>query len=432
VRRKRSDPSAPLRGSASVPGDKSISHRALMIAALADGRSSVRNLNLGADVRWTATCLARLGAGVDLDEANAIADVESRGVGHLTEPDDVLFTGNSGTAIRLLAGICSTVDGVSVLSGDDSVRGRPMLRVVSPLRQMGATIDGRHHGDRAPLVVRGGDLHGIDFDMPVPSAQVKSAVLLAGLTAEGTTSISEPGRSRDHTERMLAAAGVEIDMAPGRASLSGGRRPNPMRWDVPGDASSAAFLVVAALLLEGSRLTLTNVGLNPTRIAYLDVLQRMGGDISIEASGEVSGELVGDITVRASELHAVSISGEEIPQLIDEIPALAVAATRARGETVISDASELRVKESDRLEAMAEGLGELGAKVEATPDGLVIEGISELYGATVESRGDHRVALALAVAGLAADGNVRVEGWSCVNTSFPEFLDILAEARGKQ
>jgi 3-phosphoshikimate 1-carboxyvinyltransferase len=431
MKRRRSDPSAPLRGTVSVPGDKSISHRALMLAALAEGSSVVRNLNLGSDVRWTSECLASLGVSVALDEANAKVDVESPGLAALEEPEDVLFAGNSGTAVRLLSGICASIEGVSVLSGDESVRTRPMLRVVSPLRQMGADIDGRKHGDRAPLVIRGRDLHGIDLEMPVASAQVKSAVLLAGLAAAGATSVTEPGQSRDHTERMLAAAGVEVRSEPGRVSVPGGERPAPMRWEVPGDASSAAFLVVGALLLEGSDLKITGVGLNPTRTAYLGVLERMGAELTIEVTHEACGEPVGDITVRSSKLLAVEIGGAEIPRLIDEIPVLAVAAACAEGTTVIKDASELRVKESDRVDAMTQGLSALGATVEPTRDGIDITGPSDLVGGAVESRGDHRVALALAVAGLVADGNVRIEGWSCINTSFPEFLDVLAEARNK-
>jgi 3-phosphoshikimate 1-carboxyvinyltransferase len=415
-----------------VPGDKSISHRALMIAALAEGKSSVRNLNLGADVRWTGLDLARLGPAVEIDEANAKAEVESPGLGRLHEPDDVLFVGNSGTTLRLMTGLCAPIEGVTILSGDDSIRSRPMLRVVAPLRQMGAEIDGRRHGDRAPLVVRGKDLRGIDLELPVASAQVKSAVLFAGLAATGTTSVAEPGRSRDHTERMLAAAGVAMNSESGHVSLEGGQRPAPLRWEVPGDPSSAAYLVVGASLLEGSELEVRGVGLNPTRTAYLSVLERMGADVKTEVTHEACGEPMGNILVRSAPLRGVEISGDEIPLLIDDIPVLAVAAARAEGTTTIAGAAELRVKESDRIDAMTQGLSALGAKVEATQDGMVIAGGSDLVGAAVESRGDHRVALALAVAGLAAEGNVRVEGWSCVNTSFPEFLDVLADARSKR
>jgi 3-phosphoshikimate 1-carboxyvinyltransferase len=400
-----------------------------MLAGLARGRSTVHGLNMGADVGRTAACIGALGPEVEFDEGNAIADVESRG--ELHEPGDVLFAGNSGTTLRLLAGIATGIEGMSVLSGDESLRARPMLRVVAPLRQMGARVDGRRHGDRAPLYIRGGRLTGIDLEMPVASAQVKSAVLFAGLSADGTTSVTEPHPSRDHTERMLASAGVKLETAPGRVSLPGGQAPAPMRWDVPGDPSSAAFLIVAALLLEGSELTVSEVSLNPTRTAYLDVLARMGADIEVESTHEACGEPVGDITVRSSQLEAVEISGPDIPQLIDEIPVLAVAATAAEGTTVIRDAAELRVKESDRADAMARGLRALGAEVDATSDGLTINGGHELKGAVVDSRNDHRVALALAVAGLGAEGNVRIKGWSCVNTSFPEFLDVLGEARRK-
>ena len=427
---RKSDPSAPLVGSVALPGDKSISHRALILAALARGRSHITNLNVGGDVLCTAGCLAHLGPTLDVDEGNAEVKVESFGRERLAEPEGILWAGNSGTTLRILAGVCAGIEGLSVLDGDVSLRSRPMLRVVSPLRQMGADVDGRSHGDRAPLVVRGRRLHGIDLELPVASAQVKSAVLLAGLGADGKTSVVEPRPSRDHTERMLRFAGVDVAEIEGGAAVTGGQEVRPARWRVPGDPSSAAFLVVAALLLPGSDLEIAGVSLNATRTGYLDVLKRMGARIETQVDGESSGEPVGTVRSRSSDLHGTGILSDEVPALIDELPVLAVAAARAEGETTITGAQELRLKESDRVQAMVDGLGALGADVEALPDGMIIRGPASLSGTEVESNNDHRVALALAVAGLVTDGNVKVRGWSCINTSFPEFLDVLAEARG--
>ena len=434
MRRHRTTAGAPtpLRGALEVPGDKSVTHRALIIAALSAGRSTVANANLGRDCLGTAALLSALGAACEVDEAKAQVEVEGRGAAGLREAEGVLDAGNSGTTMRMMLGVCAAIEGLSVLTGDASLRRRPMLRVVVPLRRMGAMIDGRAHGDRAPLVVRGGALDGIEIDLPVASAQVKTAVLLAGLRAEGPTTVSEPTPTRDHTERMLLAAGADVDANSKRVVLRPGPALEARKWEVPGDISSGLFLLAAAVIIEGSHLTLTNLSFNRRRAQALSVMERMGADLAIERTGERCGEPVGTVTVRASKLTATNMGGDEIPALIDELPILAVLASCAEGETVISDASELRLKESDRIEAMVAGLQSLGVDCEARPDGMVIRGPANLTGGEVDSHGDHRVAMSLAVAGLRTYDPVRVRGWGCVNTSFPEFLDLLGRAQGRR
>ncbi|HEX2058585.1 MAG TPA: 3-phosphoshikimate 1-carboxyvinyltransferase [Actinomycetota bacterium] len=421
---------APLTGSVSVPGDKSISHRALILSALAEGVSSIGGLNPGGDVRATAGAVAALGARVDLEDDSNV-HVEGYGLTGLREPRDVVDLGNSGTSMRTLLGVCAGIDGLTVLTGDDSLRSRPMLRVAVPLRQMGAVVDGRSYGELPPIVVRGGSLRAIDAELNVASAQVKTAILLAGLRAEGRTTVVEPGPSRDHTERMLAAAGVEVARTGTTCSVDGGSAVRPLQWDVPGDTSSALYLLVAALLVRGSELTVTDVLLNPTRTAALDVLARMGADVRIEEKEMVCGEPRGDVTARASSLTATTIEPEEVPALIDELPLLAVAASQAEGTTVVAGAGELRVKESDRITAMVGGLRALGAAAEERPDGFAIEGPAPLAGGAVDSFGDHRVAMSFAIAGLISAEGVRVSRWSCVDTSFPGFLDVLGRAQGR-
>lgn len=417
----------PLRGRVRVPGDKSVSHRALIVGALAEGTCEVARPNLGNDVRSTATALEQLGVPCRLDAETSKAVVEGRGWSRLQEPADVLDAGNSGTTMRLLLGVCSAIGGSSVLSGDASLRRRPMLRVVAPLRQMGAVIDGRAHGDLAPLQVRGGDLRGANLELRVASAQVKSALLLAGLAADGATSITEPASSRDHTERLLAAAGVEVRRDGLTVGLEGAQRVEPFSGVIPGDISSAMFLIAAACIVPGSEIELLDVGLNPTRCAALDVLRDMGAHVVAEETSRSLGEPIGTIRVAYRELRGVSISGPLATALIDEIPSLAVVASQAEGETTFEGAAELRVKESDRIRALVTGLTALGADAEERPDGLIVRGKAALHGALVDSHGDHRIALAFAVAGLGATGSVHVRGWSCVDTSFPEFLDSLGQ-----
>lgn len=332
----------------------------------------------------------------------------------------------------MMAGVCSGIEGLSVLTGDDSLRRRPMLRVVAPLRQMGARVDGRDHGNLAPLAVRGGALSGIDIELPVASAQVKSALLLAGLFAEGTTTVREPGASRDHTERMLGALGLPVRVDVGSVAIEGGHEVPAFRTVIPGDISSAMFLIVAALIVPGSDLTITGIGLNPTRTAALEVLRSMGADVQENVEREDLGEPIGSVRARNSELKGVEVPGALVPALIDEIPALAIAATQAEGATVFTAVDELRVKESDRIEAIATGLRVLGGRVDVSGDGFSVHGPVALGGGAVDSKGDHRIAMAFAVAGLTSGEKVRVERWSCVETSFPEFLDVLGEATRKK
>ena len=417
-----------MHGSVAIPGDKSISHRALILAALASTPSALARANFGADVKATATALTQLGAACIVDEDNRQVKVEGVGWRALREPDGILDAGNSGTTMRLLLGVCAGISGLSVLTGDASLRRRPMLRVAAPLRQMGAAIDGRAHGDLAPLVVRGGDLAGVDIELPVASAQVKSALLLAGLSASGSTQVTEPGLSRDHTERMLMALGVELVRKGRSVAVTGGATWSGFDAVVPGDISSAMFLIAAAAVVPGSRLTLTGVGLNPTRRGALDVLVSMGSDVTWEEETTSLGEPIGSVTVSCQPLRGVQVDPALVPSLIDEVPVLAVIATQAEGETTFTGAHELRVKESDRIASLVAGLRAVGAEAEELPDGLVVRGPTPLHGGEIDSHGDHRIALAFAVAGLLSSEKVRVVGWSSVDTSFPEFLDLLGEA----
>jgi len=422
-------PSEALRGVTRVPGDKSISHRALILAALAHGRSRVTGMNLGRDVLATAMGLTQLGATIRRGDPEAQVEIEGWGAAGPGEPDDVLDAGNSGTTLRCLLGVCAGATGAFAFTGDASLRRRPMGRIVAPLRAMGARIDGRAEGELPPLSVRGTSLTGVAHTLPVASAQVKTALLLAGLRAQGSTSVTEPRPSRDHTERMLVASGVPIGRRSLTATIAGGGRVSAGTRRVPGDLSSAAFILAAAILVPGSDVVLPEVGVNPTRAGILRVLAAMGADIEVEPAGEWGGEPVGALRARSSALRGVVVDETEVPALIDELPILAVVATQAAGRTLIRGAGELRVKESDRIATMAAGLSALGAEVEALPDGLSIEGPTPLRPAEVDSEGDHRVAMSLAVAGLIVDGPVTVRGWDCVDTSFPGFLATLGVLR---
>ena len=424
--------SRPLRGSLHVPGDKSISHRALIFAALAEGDSELTGLGTGDDVASTAVCLQRLGAGIELSEDRASARVTGVGRTGFKEPARVLDCGNSGTAMRLLTGICAGVDGLSILTGDESLSRRPMERVATPLRAMGANIDGRAGGALPPLIIKGGGLVGVEHNLRVASAQVKTSLILAGLQAHGTTKVTEPAPTRDHTERLLGASGVTLSRGEGWTAVTGPQRPGPMSVTVPGDISSAFFLLAAAALVPRSRLEIQDVGLNPGRIGGLELLARMGAIIEWGETGASAGEPIGSVTVEAGDLRAIDVNEAEIPGAIDELPMMAVLASQASGTSTFRGAAELKVKESDRITAMVDGLKAIGGRAEATPDGMIIEGPVTLSGGTVDSHGDHRVAMAFAVAGLVAAGDVKVKGWRCVDTSFPEFLDLLGRARGRR
>jgi 3-phosphoshikimate 1-carboxyvinyltransferase len=417
---------APLRGRLRVPGDKSISHRALLFAALAGGDSTIRGLAGGDDVRATAAVIAALGVRCDVAADGLV--VHGGGADGLREPADVLDCANSGTTMRTIAGVLAARPFLAVLTGDASLRTRPMGRIVVPLRAMGARIDGRDDGDHAPLVVRGGPLVGMTHTVTVASAQVKTALVLAGLQAEGATEVVSPGPSRDHTERMLAALGAPVEHDGLRVRVRAGS-PRAFELDVPGDPSSAAFWCVAATVTPGSDLTIESVGLNPTRIGFVDVLRRMGASIDAVPTGEQQGEPVGDLHVRAAPLVATNVGGDEISLVQDEVPVLAVAAAFADGVSEITDAAELRVKESDRIATVEALLTALGVGVETSADGLAIRGGRPRAG-RVESHGDHRIALAGAVAGHALDGATAVTGFGAASVSYPEFLDDLAALTG--
>jgi 3-phosphoshikimate 1-carboxyvinyltransferase len=416
---------AAIRGDIQVPGDKSISHRAVMLAALADGSSRIEGFLEGADTRATAAIFSQLGVPIDAP-APGVRIVHGVGIEGLRAPTAPLDCGNAGTAMRLLCGVLAGQAFDSTLVGDASLARRPMRRVIDPLAAMGARVDS--DDGHAPLRVRGGQaLHGIDYRVPVASAQVKSAVLLAGLFAAGETIVREAHPTRDYTERMLAAFGYPIDATPGLARLRGGGRLRATDVVVPGDFSSAAFFLVAATLVPGSQLRIRGVGADPRRTGLLHVLALMGADNRV--TGDTQGSTV-DQAVAAAALHGIEVPVDCVPDMIDEFPILCVAGACARGRTVIRGAAELRVKESDRIAAMADGLRALGIDVEELPDGLVIEG-GRLRGGEVDSRGDHRIAMAFAVAGQLADGEVRVRDVANVATSFPGF-DALARSVGFQ
>lgn len=415
-------PARALRGEVAVPGDKSISHRAIMLSALAGGTSRLRGFLEGEDTRATARIFARMGVRI---EAPAAGERIVHGVGlhGLRAPDGMLDCGNSGTAMRLLCGVLAGQAFDSTMTGDESLSKRPMRRVTDPLARMGAVIETGSDGT-PPLHVRGGrTLCGIDFASPIASAQVKSAVLLAGLYAEGVTSVTEPRPTRDYTERMLHAFGWPIAFEPGKARLSGGHALRATDVDVPADFSSAAFFIVAAAIVPGSELTLRGIGMNPRRTGLLHVLRLMGADIVEESQREAGGEPVADLAVRCAPLRGIEVPVEHVADMIDEFPALFVAAACADGITTIRGAEELRVKESDRIAVMAAGLRALGARIEETPDGAVIEG-GTLHCGTVESHGDHRCAMSFAMAGAVAAGGIRIADCANVATSFPGFVEL--------
>jgi 3-phosphoshikimate 1-carboxyvinyltransferase len=412
-----------LRGRVKVPGDKSISHRALLLGAIAQGTTRVRNFLPAADCLATLACVRALGVEVErLSELDLI--VQGRGLSGLIEPRDVLDCAGSGTTMRLLAGILAGQSFYSVLMGNEQLRCRPMGRIAEPLRRMGATVFGRDDGRLPPLTVMGGSLHSIKYELPVASAQVKSAILLAGLYADGPTVIYEPGPARDHTERMLTAMGANIRYPISNTTgitLQGGTPLSSLDIVVPGDISSAAYFIAAACLAPESEVSIEGIGVNPTRTGFLDVLREMGADILVENRREVSGEPVADVVVRTGELRGIEVRGDQVPRMIDEFPILAVVASQAQGATVVSDAAELRVKETDRIANIAVELRKLGARIEERPDGFVVEGPTRLVGAQVNSHGDHRLAMSLAIAGLLAEGETTIGGAECIADSFPGF-----------
>ena len=411
-------------GEISVPGDKSISHRAVMLAALADGTSKIEGFLPSEDCLATLGAMKSLGVTVDvLDETDlGPSSLLVHGCGMVTvEPDHAIDCGNSGTTMRLLSGILAGQDFTSRLIGDDSLSKRPMNRVIKPLSGMGAAIQAEGEGGSAPLVIHGGALNGATYELPVASAQVKSAILLAGLFAEGMTTVIQPVETRDHTERMLDLFNVRTSTDGKAISIMGGQQLQPCDFVVPGDISSAAFWLAAAAVSPGADLRIQNVGLNPTRSGILDVLERMGADINSVASIDGRGERIGEITVSGGKLTGIEISGDLVANIIDELPILAVTAALAGGTTVIRDAGELRVKETDRIAAVAKNLQAMGAQIEEFDDGMTIYGGRLLQGAAIDSYGDHRIAMAFAIAGLFADGETIIRDAECIAVSYPGF-----------
>lgn len=428
------NPGGPLRGTIAVPGDKSITHRAIILSALAEGDSLITGYCHGEDCLNTARAFRAMG--VRIDEQPDRLRVYGKGLWGLSEPEQPIDCGNSGTGIRLLTGLLAGQDFFTVLTGDESIRRRPMGRVVKPLREMGASIAGRKGGELAPLAVTGSRLRGIAYRSPVASAQVKSSLLLAGLYAEGTTCITEPRPSRDHTERIFRYFGIPVTVEGSSVSLPG----RPIGWGgakelaVPGDFSAAAFFLVGATIVPGSDVTITGVGVNPSRIGLLDILNDMGAKITVTNRREEAGEPVADLQIRSASLRGINIGAERIPQAIDEFPILCVAAAVAEGDTIVTGATELRVKESDRIATMAAELKKMGVTTTETPDGLIIHGSRDrrFRGASCTSHGDHRVAMSLAIAGLIADAPSRIEETTCIETSFPGFDGKVSELLTKQ
>ena len=416
--------SGPLRGEITVPGDKSISHRSIMLGSLASGTTLVHGFLQGEDSLATLRAFRTMGIVIE-ELGDGRLRIEGRGLHGLQEPADVIDCGNSGTTMRLMLGLLSGQAFFSVLSGDQYLRRRPMKRVVGPLGTMGARIWGRCDGERAPLAIQGGPLQACSYDSPIASAQVKSALMLAGLYAEGETTIREPHLSRDHSERMLSYFGADVRPFAGGVSIVSGPNLIGQEVFVPGDISSAAFFTVAALITPGSELLIRNVGVNPTRSGIIDILRQMGGSIELLDPRERSGEPVADLLVRSSALHGIEIGGSLVPRAIDEFPVVSVAACFAEGTTVIRDAHELRVKETDRIAAMCDALNAVGGRVEPREDGMSIGGIDQLDGGTVASCGDHRIAMSMAVAALRSSAPITVNDTGCTETSFPGFWQLL-------
>lgn len=418
-------PASSLRGTVTVPGDKSISHRAVMFGALADGDTHITGFLMGEDCLSTISCFRKMGIGIDVSEQEVV--VHGAGLHGLRAPDDLLYTGNSGTTTRLLCGILSGQPFCSTLNGDASIQKRPMGRIIQPLRQMGAHIDGKD-GNLCPLTIQPAALTGTRYELPVASAQLKSAILLAGLFAQGQTTVVEPAASRDHTERMLRGLGASVETDGNTITLTPPDTLHAMDISVPGDISSAAYFLVAGLILPDSDITICNVGINPTRTGILDALEAMGADIERQnVRGDI--EPVCDLRVRSSKLHGTTIGGDIIPRLIDELPVLAVAAAFAEGKTIIRDAQELKVKESNRIAAMTAELSRTGADVTETDDGMIICGGKPLHGAAFTSYADHRVAMSMAVCALACEGDSSIDDPDCVAISYPTFFQSLDELK---
>ncbi len=422
----------PLRGEIIPPPDKSISHRAIMFSSLARGTSVVRNFLQAKDPLRTLEAFRQMGVEIEIlnsppgtgSVVNNEIIINSRGLTSFKKPHDVIYCGNSGTTMRLLTGLLAAQPFSTTLTGDASLSDRPMNRVIKPLSDMGAIIESRADG-YPPLSIAGGNLKPVTYASPVASAQVKSAIILAGLYCQGTTTVIEPGKSRDHTERMLKSIGADIRINGLEVSISGTESLSPLDMTVPADLSSAAFFIVAGLIVPGSELLIQNVGINPTRTGIIDILIKMGADITLENETEISGEPVADIYVKHSQLNGIDIDGDMVLKAIDEFPILCVAAAKAEGTTRITGAGELRVKESDRIVAMAAELKKMDISVEELEDGLIIKGNDNFQPAETKSYGDHRIAMSMIIAGLTVKGETVVSDADCVNTSFPGFMELL-------
>ena len=413
-----------LKGNIFVPGDKSISHRSLILGSIAQGETRVYNLLNSLDCLRTLDCMQALGVKIELDVDNSV-NIKGKGLYGLQEPKDILDVGNSGTTIRLLTGLLSGQNFYSVLNGDNSIRKRPMKRVAQPLRLMGADIWGREDGHFAPLSIRGSKLNPFQYTLPVASAQVKSALLLAGLYATGETVIREPLSTRDHTERMLEIMQADIKISPPEIKIKGGTELRSTDIFIPGDISSAAYFIAAASILGDSRIIIKQVGVNPTRTGIIEILKKMGTKIDILNYQIKSNEPRSDLMIEYSKLKGVEIKKENVPFLIDELPLIAVVATQAQGKTVVSGARELRVKESDRIKAIVSELKKMGADIEEEEDGFTVNGPTRLQGAVCESYNDHRIAMSLAVAALLAEGKTVIKNSECIDISFPGFKNTL-------
>lgn len=419
-----------IKGEIFVNADKSISHRALILTSLAQGESRIKNILQAEDIDSTSRCMTRLG--IDIKRQDDYLVVKGKGLQGLKEPRAVLDCGNSGTTMRLLGGLLAGQEFFTVLTGDDSLVGRPMKRVIEPLQRMGAEIYGRQDNQFPPLAIRGKSLQGIRYQPAIASAQVKSALLLAGLTAGGNTVISEANPTRDHSERMLAAMGADLSIAEGQIRLVPGRELSPQEFLVPGDISSAAYFLVLASIVPGAELLIRDVGINPTRDGILAALEQMGANLKIENQRIIGGEPVADILVRSADLQGITIEGGIIPRLIDELPILAVAMANAEGVSTVRNAGELRVKETDRIKATVEELTALGVKIKENGDGFSIIGDRDGFkGGIVSSRGDHRIAMSLAIAAQLCEGETTIQEAQAVNISFPDFWFLLSKVTGR-
>jgi len=411
-----------LQGTISVPGDKSISHRALLLNSMSSGPAKISGLSFGEDVRSSIECLKQLGTLIQTSIEAETATITGINRAGFRAPSNVLNAGNSGTTLRMLAGILTAQPFSSTISGDPSLLSRPVKRIITPLTKMGARISGRDNNSLPPLIIHGTKLSGIEYTLPIPSAQVKSCLLLAGLSADSPTTIHQPVPSRDHTERMLSAMGAKINVSGNTITLEPGPLA-PVDTKIPGDISSAAFWMVAGCIHPNSKVKLVNVGINPTRSGILEILANMGADIVIEHSESQGGEPVADITASSSTLHGADISGDIVPSLIDEIPILSVAACFAEGTTTFHDAAELRMKESDRITTTVSELRKLGAKIDEHPDGMTIHGVGSLNGGICEGRNDHRLAMSLGIAGLASEEPISIFGAEISSVSYPSFWE---------